>query len=432
MTHLYIEPMALLLARIQFACNISFHILFPSITIGLSWILLYLKLSPSTQSTECQAVYHFWVKVFSLSFALGTVSGITMSFQFGTNWPGFMSTVGNVAGPLLAYEILTAFFLEATFLGIMLFASNKVPRSVHVFSIFAVAVGTTLSAFWIISLNAWMHTPAGFHMEQGIAIVDSWWEVIFNPSMPYRLIHTLLSSLLTASFLMMGLSALRLLRYKELATKMILKRVTVIAAISIFLQIIIGDLHALNTQKHHPEVIAATEALWETSSSAPLIIAAKIDEKEHTNKFTIQIPLLSSLLLTHNIHGTVRGLNEFSEHPPVTPIFWSFRIMVGTGILMTLLSWYGCIHLHYNKKINPWFLRSCVLMTFSGWVGVLSGWYLTEIGRQPYLVHGILKTADAAGPIDATHIATTLSIYIIIYSILLLTFISSLFYMARK
>lgn len=427
------DPLALLLARIQFACNISFHILFPSITIGLGWILLYLKIMPKTGHKAYDASYQFWIRVFALSFALGTVSGVTMSFQFGTNWPGFMTTVGNIAGPLLAYEVLTAFFLEATFLGIMLFAYNKVPRWVHLLSIAAVAVGTTLSAFWIISLNSWMHTPSGFHMHNGVAMVDSWWDVIFNPSMPYRFTHTVLASFLTAAFLMMGLSALRLLRYpKEKETRMILKKTNQLAAMCIFFQFLVGDQHGLNTLKHHPETIAAVEALWQTTHAAPLVLFAQIDEANKQNKFSLELPKLSSLILTHDLNGKVLGLNEFPIHPPVTPLFWSFRIMVGTGILMALLSWFGCFHLRKHRPAHPWFLKACVIMTFSGWLATLSGWYLTEIGRQPYLVSGLLKTADAVGPVNAETIASSLLIYVILYGALLLLYIATLVYMARK
>lgn len=427
-----LDPHALMLARIQFACNITFHILFPSITIGLSWILLYLKIKPNT-AKNFDKNYQFWIKVFALSFALGAVSGVTMSFQFGTNWPKFMQTVGNIAGPLLAYEVMTAFFLEATFLGIMLFAYDRVPRWVHLLSTAAVAVGTTLSAFWIISLNAWMHTPSGFHMDNGVAIVDSWWSVIFNPSMPYRFTHTLLASLLTAAFLMMGLSALRLLKYpKDLASSMILKQMTTLGAVCIFLQIIIGDMHGLNTLKHHPETIAAMEGLWNTTEGAPLVLLANIDEKQHTNTWALEIPKLSSVILTHSLHGTVKGLNDFEIHPPVTPVFWSFRLMVGTGGLMALLSWIGVVHLRKSRRIHPWYLKSCVIMTFSGWVATLAGWYLTEIGRQPYLVSGLLRTKDAAGAVDAKTIALSLTLYSILYVVLLMLFMSTLVYLARK
>jgi len=311
-----------LLARIQFAANISFHILFPTITIALGWILLFFKLRyAATRDEAWMDAYRLYVKVFALTFALGVVSGITMSFQFGTNWPGFMERVGNIAGPLLAYEILTAFFLEAAFLGIMLFGWRKVPDWLHTLATVLVAVGTTLSAFWIMVLNAWMHTPAGFEMRDGVAHATDWMAIIFNPSMPYRVTHMLLASGLTAAFLIAGLSAYQLLRAGggEGAKKAMRTGVT-IAAVLIPVQILVGDLHGLNTLQHQPAKVAAMEANWQTRSHVPLVLFGIPDEEARTNHFEISIPSGASLILKHDAAGVVPGLDDFKgRHPPVAP-----------------------------------------------------------------------------------------------------------------
>ncbi|BCW87445.1 hypothetical protein sos41_05740 [Alphaproteobacteria bacterium SO-S41] len=427
------DPM--LLARIQFAANISFHILFPSITIALGWLLLYFKLRyVGSRDMKWMDAYRFWTKVFALSFALGVVTGITMSFQFGTNWPGFMHKVGNVAGPLLAYEVLTAFFLEAVFLGIMLFGFRRVPGWVHTLATFLVAFGTTLSAFWIIALNSWMQTPQGYEIRDGVIHAADWWAIVFNPSMPYRLTHMLLASGLTASFLVAGLSAYRWLRGDK-APSVLAALGTGIrtAAILIPLQILAGDQHGLNTLEHQPAKIAAMEANWETRANVPLVLFAWPDEKARTNHFEIAIPDAASLILTHDPDGVVPGLNDFEgNHPPVAPLFFGFRIMVGIGVLMLLISWWGTLVLWRRRTPGKWLARSLLLMTYSGWAATLAGWYVTEIGRQPWLVTGILRTADAAGAVPAPMILTTLIMYLMIYVILFGAFISVLFYLARK
>jgi len=423
------------LSRIQFAANVTFHILFPSITIALAWFLLFFKVRYSqTGNYKWMNIYFFWTKVFALCFALGVVSGITMSFQFGTNWPGFMNTVGNIAGPLLGYEVLTAFFLEASFLGIMLFGFRKVKPWLHTFSTFLVAFGTTLSAFWILVLNSWMHTPAGFEMIDGQAFVTSWMDVIFNPSMPYRLTHKLLASGLTASFLIAGVSAYRYLKgYKTETVKTAIKVSTIVAALLIPVQIFMGDLHGLNTYEHQPQKVAAMEGNWQTQKGIPLILFALPDEETRSNKFEISIPKLSSLIITHDLNGEVKGLNEFvGEHPPVAPIFWSFRIMIATGVMMLLVSWLGCYFLFRKKDVPNLFYKVLVLMSFSGWIATIAGWYTTEIGRQPYLVQGVLKTADAVTDVPSTYIAISLTIYLVVYNLLIIAFATTLFYMARK
>jgi cytochrome d ubiquinol oxidase subunit I len=426
---------ALILARIQFAANISFHILFPTITIALGWFLLYFRIRHlRTGDTAWLNAYRFWVKIFALSFALGVVSGITMSFQFGTNWPGYMETVGNIAGPLLAYEVLTAFFLEATFLGIMLFGTDRVSPRIHVLATALVAIGTTLSAFWILVLNSWMHTPAGYAFENGELIAADWFEIIFNPSMPYRLMHMMLASVLTTAFLIAGVSAYRLLRKDNCrSVKVALRTALTGAALAIPVQIVVGDLHGLNTLEHQPAKIAAMEGIWETERGAPLLLFAVPDEELRDNHFEIGIPKLASLILTHELDGELKGLNEFEgEHPRVAPVFYGFRIMVGIGILMLLVSWVALWQLIRKNHLSTTVQMALVGMTFSGWVATLAGWYVTEIGRQPWLVQGLLKTADAVSPIPAANLTITLAVYLTLYAALIVAYVSTVFHLARK
>lgn len=424
-----------LLSRLQFAANISFHILFPTITIALAWLLFYFKLRFNFSGHPVwMRIYRFWVKVFALTFALGVVSGITMSFQFGTNWPGFMEKVGNIAGPLLGYEVLTAFFLEATFLGIMLFGINKVKPWVHTLATFLVAISTTLSAFWILVLNSWMQTPTGFTMINGVAHAADWSAIIFNPSFPYRLAHVLLASGLTACFLIAGISAYRIKRGDDKkAPRLSLRTALFTAALLTPLQVFVGDLHGLNTLEHQPQKIAAMEGVWETQKGAPLLLFAIPDEENRTNHFEIGIPKLASVILTHDPEGEIKGLNEFiGEHPPVSPVFYAFRIMVGLGMLMLLLSWLGSAMLWKNKSLPNWMLTVLVGMSFSGWIATLAGWYVTEIGRQPYLVSGVLKTADAVTDIAPDNVLISFILYISIYTALLIAYVRTLFLMARR
>ena len=429
----------LLLARLQFAANITFHILFPSITIALGVLLLYFKIRYSLSKDESwMRVYVFFTKVFALSFALGVVSGVTMSFQFGTNWPGFMERVGNIAGPLLAYEVLTAFFLEATFLGIMLFGFRRVPNWLHTGATALVAVGTIASAFWILVLNSWMHTPAGFEMipnAQGVlqAHVTSWWQVIFNPSMPYRLTHMLLASGLTAAFLMAGLSAYRQLRGDTgAAAKKGLATGLVLAAILTPLQFVVGHEHGINTAQHQPAKLAAMEGAWNTQEGAPLVLFAWPDPDTQTNRFSLEIPKASSLIITGDPNGRIQGLEAFEEHPPVTPIFFGFRLMIGIGVLMLLTSWGACMVLWRRQTLNAVWLRGLVAMMFSGNIATVAGWYVTEMGRQPWLVQGVLKTQAALGPAPPEMILSTLLIYLAIYAFLIVAYVGSLLYLARK
>ena len=430
---------AVVLARIQFAANMTFHILFPTISISLGWVLLFFKLRfVKTKAQHWMDAYQFWVKIFALTFALGVVSGITMSFQFGTNWPGYMEKVGNIAGPLLAYEVLTAFFLEATMLGVMLFGRERVSERMHTTATLLVAGGTSLSAFWILALNSWMHTPAGFVMVNGQAHVTSWLQVIFNPSFPYRFTHMMLASGLTVAFLVGGISAYRWLRGERSAEVMAgLKTGIYLAAILIPLQIVAGDFHGINTLEHQPAKLAAMEGIWKTEKGVPAVLFAWPDEQARANRFEIAIPKLASLYLTHHLDGEVKGLNDFvGQHPPVAPVFWAFRIMVGMGLLMLAVSWASAFQLAPWKKgaartLTTWHARVLVLMTFAGWVALIAGWYVTEVGRQPWLVAGILTTAEAASKVTASRIALTLALYLSLYAALIVAYVSVVFYLAR-
>lgn len=416
----------LLLARLQFAANITFHILFPTISIAMGWFLLFFKTRfVATGEQHWMDAYQFWIKIFALTFALGVVSGITMSFQFGTNWPGFMNTVGNVAGPLLAYEVLTAFFLEATFLGIMLFGRGRVSEGVHTLATWLVALGTTASAFWILALNSWMHTPAGFEMINGQAHVTSWFEVIFNPSFPYRMTHMLLASGLTGAFLLAGISAYRWLKNDRAKDVMAALRTGVmVAAILIPVQIFVGDLHGLNTLKYQPAKLAAMEGIWETQAGVPAVLFAIPDQATQSNRYEVAIPKLASLYLTHDWNGEVKGIKEFGDkHPPVGPVFWAFRIMVGVGLLMLAVSWFASYELKFKNSMSKRTAMVLVAMTFAGWVALVSGWYVTEIGRQPWLVYGLLTTAQAASQVPPANIALSLALYLTLYAALLSAYV---------
>jgi cytochrome bd ubiquinol oxidase subunit I len=430
---------ALVLARMQFAANITFHILFPTISIALGWVLLFFRLRwLKTQTQAWLTAYRFWTKVFALTFALGVVSGITMSFQFGTNWPGFMEKAGNIAGPLLGYEVLTAFFLEASFLGIMLFGHGRVSERVHLLATLLVAFGTTLSAFWILSLNSWMHTPSGFEVINGEFQVLNWWHIVFNPSFPYRFTHKLLASGLTVGFLLCGVSAWQLLQKKSnTSTSKVLRTGLTLAACLIPLQIMVGDMHGLNTLAHQPAKIAAMEGVWNTEKGAPMLLFAWPNEKEEKNDFELGIPNLASLVLTHDMNGQIKGMNEFKgARPPMAPLFFGFRIMVGTGVLMLLVSWAGwwlCRRHAWGLERLPtpllWVLSG---MTFSGWVATVAGWYVTEIGRQPFIIYGLVRTADVASSVPSPTIALSLALYITTYLALIVSYIAVVKYMAEK
>lgn len=436
----------LMLSRIQFGANIAFHILFPTINIALCWFLVYFRLRHdaargTAAERHWEEAYYLWTKVFALSFALGVVSGITMSFQFGTNWPGYMERVGNIAGPLLGYEVLTAFFLEATFLGVMLFGRGRVSDRVHLFATLMVAAGTTLSAFWILSLNSWMQTPAGFTVIDGRYHAQDWFAIVFNPSFPYRLVHKLLASTLTAAFLVAGLSAYQLLRgTANGGTRHALRTGLIAAAIAAPLQIVAGDMHGLNTLEHQPAKIAALEGIWHTERSAALTLFGIPNEREGRTDYAVQLPGFASLILAHDRDAKLQGLDAFpGAHPPVAPVFWGFRIMVGVGVLMLAVAWSLAWRLWRRRgrpdaqdlPLSRLQLRVLAAMTFSGWVATLAGWIVTEVGRQPFMIYGQLRTADLVAQHAPGTVLATLLAYLAVYAFLLSAYVLVLMYMAR-
>ncbi|MEO8419838.1 MAG: cytochrome ubiquinol oxidase subunit I [Hyphomicrobium sp.] len=413
---------AVLLARIQFGFTITFHIIFPSFTIGLAaFIATLLVRWRLTGRDHLHRLARFWTKIFAVSFAMGVVSGIVLSYQFGTNWSNFSVVVGNVLGPLLGYEVLTAFFLEATFLGIMLFGWQRVPPNLHVLSAVLVAVGTSLSAFWILAANSWMQTPAGHEVINGIAYPVDWVAIIFNPSFPYRFAHMFTAAYLTTSLVVLAVGARYLLkgRYPEEAKTMMRMGLGMVAILAP-LQVLIGDQHGLNTLKHQPAKIAAIESHWDGSEPGALVLFAIPNEKEERNSFEIAIPYGASLILTHKADGLFPGLKEFapSDRPPVFPVFLSFRLMVGMGVLMLLIGFVGA-WLWFRGRLfdTRWYLQYVQYAWPLGFIAILAGWYTTEIGRQPWIATGILRTADAASPVHAGAVLTTLILFFVVYGI---------------
>ncbi len=413
---------AVLLARIQFAFTITFHIIFPSFTIGLAaFIATLLVRWRLTGHDHLHRLARFWTKIFAVSFAMGVVSGIVLSYQFGTNWSNFSVVVGNVLGPLLGYEVLTAFFLEATFLGIMLFGWNRVPPNLHVLSAVLVAVGTSLSAFWILSANSWMQTPAGHEVRDGIAYPVDWIAVIFNPSFPYRFAHMFTAAYLTTSLVVfaVGCRYLAKNRFPEEAKTMLRMGLGMVAILAP-LQIFIGDQHGLNTLKHQPAKVAAIEAHWDGSKPAPLVLFAIPNSAEEKNDFEISIPNGASWILTHEADGLFKGLKDFKpeDRPPVFPVFIAFRVMVGLGMLMLGIGVVGA-WLWYRGRLfdTPWYLQYGQYAWPLGFIAILSGWYVTEVGRQPWIATGILRTADAVSPVQFWAVLTTLILFVIVYGI---------------
>jgi cytochrome bd ubiquinol oxidase subunit I len=410
-----------LLARIQFAFTISFHILFPAFTIGLaSWLAMLEWLWLKTGKPSYAETYRMWVKIFAVTFGMGVVSGVVMSFQFGTNWAVFADKAGNVLGPLLGYEVLTAFFLEASFLGVMLFGWNRVSPRMHFAATIIVAVGTLISAFWILSANSWMQTPQGYQIgEQGQLYATNWAEVIFNPSLPYRLVHMVTAAYLTTAFVVGGIGAFYLLSNRHIKCARVMFGMAMIMAIFVApLQFFLGDQHGLNTLKHQPAKVAAMEGLWETTTGAPLNLFGWPDQGEEITKYAIKIPKLSSLILTHDLDGEVKGLKEWpkDERPPVLWVFWSFRTMVGLGTLM-ILTGLAALVLFLKKRLfeTKWFHYWCVAMTPAGFVAVLAGWFVTEIGRQPYIIYGVMRSTESISPVLGPPIAISLAAFFLTY-----------------
>jgi len=417
---------ALLLSRIQFAFTIAFHIIFPAFTIGLASWLAALEFNwLRTGEPLYRNLYRFWVKIFAVSFGLGVVSGIVMSFQFGTNWSRFAEFTGNVIGPVIQYEVITAFFLEAAFLGIMLFGWDRVGNRLHFFATCMVALGTLTSAFWILSANSWMQTPDGFRVENGVALPVDWFRVIFNPSFPLRYAHMVMGCYLTTAFAVAGMSAWMILRArKEPPEKVAGARRSMsmalwFAALFAPVQIAIGDLHGLGVLKYQPTKLAAMEGNWVRQDNMPLRLFAIPDEENETNYYEIAIPKVGSWVLTHAYNGVVPGLKDVprDERPPVWPVFFSFRIMVGLGLLMlTLGLWSLVLRWRGTLYTNRWFLRAAMLMTPSGFGAVLFGWFTAEIGRQPYVVYGQLRTAEAMSPISVEAVTTSLIAFMTAYA----------------
>ncbi len=412
------------LARLQFAFTVSFHILFPAFTIGIaSWLAVVEWRWLKTGNPVYEAVYRMWVKIFAVNFGMGVVSGIVLSYQFGTNWSVFSDRTGNVLGPLLGFEVLTAFFLEATFLGVMLFGWNRVGKKVHFAATVIVATGTLISAFWILSANSWMQTPQGFTIgADGILYPTDWIQIIFNPSFPYRFVHMVTAAYLTTAFVVGGIGAYYLWRRRhEKPARVMLGMAMIMAVFVAPLQLFFGDLHGLNTFEHQPAKVAAMEGLWETRRGAPLLLFGWPDQAAETTRFAVEIPKLSSLILTHDLDGEVKGLKDFppENRPPAAWVFWSFRIMVGIGLLM-IATGVGALILFLRKRLfdTRWFQLWCMAMTPAGFLAVLTGWCVTEIGRQPFLVYHVMRTAEAVSPVGAKPIILTLGAFILVYALI--------------
>jgi cytochrome d ubiquinol oxidase subunit I len=411
-----------LLARIQFAFTVTFHIIFPSFTIGLSAYIATLgALWLYTGQERYHRIMRFWTKIFAVSFAMGVVSGIVLSYQFGTNWSHFSVVAGNVVGPLIGYEVLTAFFLEATFLGILLFGFNRVPPGLYVVSAAIVAIGTAMSAFWILAANSWMQTPTGHEIKDGIAYPVDWLSIIFNPSFPYRFAHMLNAAYLTTGFVVLAVGARYLIQGKHVEDARTMMRMGLwLMAILAPLQLYIGDSHGLNTLEHQPIKIAAIEAHWDGSKPGALVLFAWPDEKAEKNLFEISIPHGASLILRHSYDGLFPGLKSVppQDRPPVLNVFFGFRIMVGIGIYMIAAALFGCF-LWWRGTLwdTRWYLRIVSWTWWCGFVAVIAGWVVTESGRQPWLIHGILRTADAISPVPASSLLGTLILFVFCYGI---------------
>ena len=424
---------AVLLARLQFAFTIIFHIIFPSFTIGLSAYIATLgALWLRTSEERYHRLMRFWIRIFAVSFAMGVVSGIVLSYEIGTNWSVYSVTIGNVIGPMLGYEVLAAFFLEATFLGVLLFGFDRVPPWLYVLAAAIVAIGTATSAFWILSANSWMQTPAGYEMRGGIAYPTDWLAIIFNPSFPYRFAHMLNAAYLTTGFVVLAVGARYLVAGKHVEEARVMLRMAIgLTAILAPLQLIIGDQHGLNTLKYQPMKIAAMEAHWDGSKPGDFDIFAWPDEKAETNRFAISIPKGSSLILTHKLNGLFPGLKDVppQDRPPVATVFFAFRIMVGIGLLMIASALLGAFLWWRGTLFEArWYLRAMAQSWWLGFVAVIAGWVVTETGRQPWVAEGILRTSRAASPVPAASVATSLTLFVIAYAIV---FWFGIFYINR-
>lgn len=410
------------LARVQFAFTISFHIIFPAFTIGLASFLAVLEtLWITMKNNHYRDLYKFWVKIFAVAFGMGVVSGVVMSYQFGTNWSVFSDRVANVIGPLLGFEVMTAFFLEASFLGIMLFGWGRVSQTMHLVATWIVAIGTLISAFWILSANSWMQTPQGFTIaEDGRLMPTNWLEIIFNPSLPYRYLHMITAAYLTTSFVVGGVGSFYLLKKKHLPhARIMLSMATIMAILVGPFQFFIGDQHGDNTLHYQPAKIAAIEGIWETQKGAPMLLFAWPDQKERKNYFEIGIPGGASYILKGDPNAEIKGLNDFPYHtPPVAVVFFSFRIMVGLGVLMVLVGITSTIYYFRGKLFEAsWLHKWWIAMTPSGFIALLAGWFVTEVGRQPWSAYGVLRTAESVSPaILGPQVAWSLGAFVIMYT----------------
>jgi cytochrome bd ubiquinol oxidase subunit I len=411
-----------LIARLQFGFTIAFHIIFPAFTIGLSaYIAVLLVLWVATGRALFNRLARYWTKIFAVSFGMGVVSGVVLSYQIGTNWSHFSVVVGNVIGPLLGYEVLSAFFLEATFLGILLFGWDRAPPWLSALSAVIVATGTAISAFWILSANSWMQTPAGHEIRDGIIYPLNWLAIIFNPSFPYRFAHMVTAAYLTTAFVVLAVGARYLLanRHADEARVMMHMAIGLIAILAP-LQLLIGDQHGLNTLQHQPVKIAAMEAHWDGSRPGDFELLAWPDEKAETNRFAISIPRGASLIITHDPNGLFPGLTGVApqDRPPVVPVFFAFRIMVGIGLLMIAAGWLGLL-LWWRGRLfeTRWYLWLLARAWWIGFVAVICGWIVTETGRQPWIAYGILRTADAISPVSAASVAFSLALFVLVYGI---------------
>ncbi|MGO4326550.1 cytochrome ubiquinol oxidase subunit I [Cupriavidus sp. 2TAF22] len=416
---------ALDLARIQFGFTVSFHIIFPAITIGLASFLAILEVSwLRTSKPVYRDLYHFWIKIFALNFGMGVVSGLVMAYQFGTNWSFFSEFAGGVTGPLLTYEVLTAFFLEAGFLGVMLFGWNRVGPGLHLFSTVMVAIGTLISATWILASNSWMQTPAGYEILNGKVVPTDWLAVIFNPSFPYRLAHMGIAAFLATALFVAAAGAWQLLRGNDtpVVRKMLSMALWMVLIVAP-LQAVVGDAHGLNTLKYQPAKIAAVEGHWNTASKDdkggfPLIVFGIPDMEREETRYAVEIPRLGSLILTHSLDGQIRGLKDFpkEDRPNSAVLFWTFRVMAGLGVLMIA---FGVLGLLLRRKAALYrtrlFLRLAVVMGPTGLIALLAGWLTTEIGRQPWVVYGLLRTHDAVSRHELGPVAMSLALFVVVY-----------------
>lgn len=411
------------LARSQFAFTVAFHIIFPAFTIGLASYLAVLEgLWLKTGDDAYMVAFRYWMKIFAVAFGMGVVSGLVMSYQFGTNWAVFSDKAGPVIGPLLGYEVLSAFFLEAGFLGIMLFGMERVGRRLHYFATLMVAFGTLFSAFWILSVNSWMQTPAGYIInEAGQFVPDDWWAVVFNPSFPYRLVHMVLAAYLTTAFVVGAVGAWHLLKNRDNRPARIMFSMAMWMAVIVApIQVFVGDMHGLNTLEHQPQKVAAMEGHYETKKGVPLILFGIPNDEEERTDYAIELPNVASFILTHEWEGEIKGLKDWpkDERPPTAVVFWAFRIMVGLGLLMAGLGLWSLYARVRGKLYDlPMLQKMAVAMGPSGFIAVLAGWVVTEVGRQPYTVYGLLRTSDSLSPIAAPAVAMSLAVFALVYFI---------------